>query len=172
MVVLNNKYRFSCCSLHAYARCQMANGVIPCLTHVALQVDQGVGGLPTGWRPHWEPRGYIPKGNCCITCWLSLDRFDSVFQVIRWHIAGASGHGWTRRFPLGCQCGMGLDLDSAQCTVLLLRILRCSVQCRLCWLVAVWVVVAEGLRIGPDSQCCPSSLGAVGGRAIIMVNIS
>ena len=56
--------------------------------------------------------------------------------------------------------------------VLLLRALRCSVQCRLCWLITVWAVVAEHLRIGPDSQCCPSSSGPMGGRAIIMVNIS
>ena len=97
----------------------------------------------------------------------------TVVSLVGYHqIAGASGQGWTCRFPLGCQCGMGPDVDGAQCKVLLLRALRCSVQCRLCWLITVWAVVAEHLRIGPDSQCCPSSSGPMGGRAIIMVNIS
>ena len=69
----------------------------------------------------------------------SLDRCDSVLQVTQWHIAGASGQGWTRRIPWCCQCGMGPDVNSTQCKVLLLRDLRCSLQRRPCWLVAVWL---------------------------------
>jgi hypothetical protein len=102
----------------------------------------------------------------------SLDRSDSVFQVPQWHISGASGQDWIRRFSWCCQFGTGPAVGSTQCKVLLLRYLRRSLQRRACWLVAVLAVVAGRLRIGPDSRCWPSYwTDPVGGRAIIMVNV-
>ena len=167
---------------------KMASGVIPCLIHVALQVGQGVGGLLAGWRARWESRGYIPRVTAIGVVvrdseyvslvgyhggpLSSLDRFDSVFQVTQWHISGASGQDWIRRFSWCCQFGTGPAVGSTQCKVLLLRYLRRSLQRRACWLVAVLAVVAGRLRIWPDSRCWPSYwTDPVGGRAIIMVNV-